>query len=100
MRTKYKSEVKQLLLAFTVDRWTSHTNIVSDFEQNILEQEVPKSDFHSKLPRFTLHIFRRSKVTETIVTVVYKQGHLALGSWISAYYSKVYLIFDLYSGPL
>ena len=33
MRPRYKSEVKQLLLVFTVDRWASHTNIISDFEQ-------------------------------------------------------------------
>ena len=45
--------VKQLLLAFTVDRWASHTNIVSDFEQNFLKQQVPNSNFHSKLPCFT-----------------------------------------------
>ena len=54
VHSRCKTEVKQLLLAFTVDRWASHTNIVLDFEQNFLEQQVPKSNFHSKLPRFTL----------------------------------------------
>ena len=54
MCPRYKSKVKQLLLAFTVDRWASHTSIVLNFEQNFLEQQVPKSNFRSKLPRFTL----------------------------------------------
>ena len=30
-------------------------HIVSDFEQNFLEQQVPKSNFRSKLPCLTLH---------------------------------------------
>ena len=30
-------------------------------------------------PLFALFIFRGTKVIETIVTVVYKQGHLVLG---------------------
>ena len=54
MHPRYNSEVKQLLPAFTVDRWASHTNIVLDFEQIFPEQQVPKSNFRSKLPRFTL----------------------------------------------
>ena len=33
---------------FTVDRWASHTNVISD------QQQVPKSTFRSRLPRFTL----------------------------------------------
>ena len=36
-------------------------------------------------PLFPLYIFRRTKVIESIVTVVYKQGHLVLGfqhTWV------------------
>ena len=33
---------------FTVDRWASHTNVISD------QQQVPKSTFRSRLLRFTL----------------------------------------------
>ena len=40
---------------------------------------------------FAIHIFGKTKVIETIVTVVYKQGHLVLG--FSAYLSQVYSIF-------
>ena len=54
VRHRYKSKVKQLRLAFTLDEWASHTNIISDLEQNFLEQQVPKSNFHSKLTHFTL----------------------------------------------
>ena len=45
---RYESEVKQLLLAFTEDRWASHTDIVLDFQHNLLEQQVPKVEilFH------------------------------------------------------
>ena len=32
-------------------------HIVSDFEQIFLEQQVPKSNFRSKLTRFTLYLF-------------------------------------------
>ena len=36
-----------------------------------------------------MHIIKRTKVIETIVTVVYKQGHLVLG-----FVMQVYSIFD------
>ena len=45
-----KGKSSNFLPAFTVDRWASHTNIISDFKRNFLEQQVPKSNFHSKLP--------------------------------------------------
>ena len=48
LRQRYKSKVNQLLLAFTVDRWASHTNTVLDFEQMFCEQQE-QSNFHSKL---------------------------------------------------
>jgi len=42
---------------------------------------------------FTVHIFRKTKVIETIVTVVYKQGHLVLGfqhTWVKFVLSLVF----------
>ena len=49
-------------------------------------------------PLFTLYIFGRTKVMETIVTVLHKQGHLVLGFQYT--WSQVRSFFDFLSGPL
>ena len=46
-----KGKSSNFLPTFTVDRWASHKNIISNFKRNFLEQQVPKSNFRSKLPR-------------------------------------------------
>ena len=50
-------------------------------------------------PLFALFIFGRTKLLETIVTTVYKQGHLVLG-FQHSYLSQVCSFLDFLLGPL
>ena len=46
---------------------------------------------------FALYIFVRTKVIETIVTVVYKQGHLVFGfqhAWVKFVHSLIFYWID------
>ena len=52
LKTQKRSQAT--FASFYCRQVASHTNIVSDLEQNFLEQQLPKSNFRSKLPRFTL----------------------------------------------
>ena len=44
---------------------------------------------------FFMHIFRRTKVIETVVTSCSLQTR-SLGCWVSAYLIQAFLIFDLF----
>ena len=64
MRPSYNlSEVKQPLLAF-FSRQVGFPHIVSDFEQNFIEQQVSKSNFRSKLLRFAIKLYLNQSTTK------------------------------------